>query len=574
MTVRNAIILVVIAVMTSGGAGPAWASDAFTDGLALFNTGEWSKAASVLVTAASKRPNDAVVRVTAGVALASVKRYSEAAEQFRWAVRLSPDGILPHLLLDGVSAEMGNTAESRRSREMANQALNSGRAFGSPTSSDKLLLESLEKSPQNAIAHLLLGDLYQMQNKLALAKEQYAKASELAPKWVKPVFNLGMADLQSDPKQAEQRFGRVIQMDPSNKRAYLWQGDAYLQQNQVGKAIEAYDFAAKDKALSAEARTRIGNAQLRAGNYAAASQEFIGAAKAAPQDARPIAGQAQVFQNTGKLQEAERKYDEAAGVLAQNRAPAPSQSVVQNQLGVVRAQQGKLEGAISNFTLSFEMHPTLENADALVSAQRQANRLQEGIAYYQAVLEKNPRNTRALTYLLSAYKLTGDALSRMSIANRLVGCDPTRAPYYYSEMGSAQMALGNASDAVDAYSRAFEAGNTSTWDFVVRSAASSGALGALRERCEKSFKASNKVRAGWILFELQSAQKDSKGMLDTAEALIKLNPDQATHWLRLGEAYEQAGSKDLAIMAYSKAAASSDPEAAAAARARIESIGK
>ena len=75
-----------------------------------------------------------------------------------------------------------------------------------------------------------------------------------------------------------------------------------------------------------------------------------------------------------------------------------------------------------------------------------------------------------------------------------------------------------------------------------------------------------------ILFDLQSAQKDTPAMIETAQVLAKLNPDQPTHWLRLGQAYEQAGNKDLALTAYSRAAAGSDPEAASVARARIEAL--
>lgn len=561
-----------LAAMVGIPAQPAWAPDAFTDGLGLFNAGEWTRAASQLVSAASRRPNDVVFRLTAGVALASVKRYPEAAAQFRAAARVGPGGILPQLLLDGVYAEMGNQLESRRSRDQAGRIVVEGLAFGAPNSSDQALARSLDKYPQNAIAHLLLGDLYQLQDKLGPAKQQYSKASELAPKWVKPVFNLGMADLQANPKEAEQRFTQAIQMDPSNRRAYLWQGDAYLGQNKFGKAIEYYNYAAKDKKLAAEAQTRIGNAQLRAGNYRAAEEGFSQAAKQAPQDARPIAGQAQVFQNEGKYKQAEEKYNQAAGVLAQNKAPAPSQAVVKGQIAEVQVQQGRFEDAITNLKLGYELHPTEGNAETLVIAQGKSGRLQEGISENEAALAKNPRNVHAMVYLLSAYKATGNQLSRIDTANRLIRADPGNAPAHYADLGAAQMAVGNVADGVEAYVRALESGGPTTWADTARSAASAGALGQVRDRVEKAFKASNKLRTGLILFDIHSIRKDAQGMIATAETLIKLSPDQPTCWLRLGEAYEQAGSKDLALTAYSEAAAGSDPEAASAARSRIEAI--
>ncbi|MGC8862423.1 MAG: tetratricopeptide repeat protein [Armatimonadota bacterium] len=574
MKVKTAAILIVFAAMGWIGAQPAWAPDAFSSGLALFNAGEWTRAASQLVAAASIQPNDVVVRLTAGVALANIKRYPEAAEQFKAAALIEPDGILPHLLLDGVYAEMGNQAESRRSREEVRRLISEGRAFGLPTSSDQALLRSLEKYPHNAIARLLLGDLYQLQGNLGPARAQYEKASQLSPKWAKPVFNLGMADLKVNPQQAEKRFSQAIRMDPANKRTYLWLGDALLEQNRTSKAIEAYNQAAKDKGLAAEAQTRIGNAQLRARNFLPAREAFARAAKYAPHDPRPIAGQAQVFQSEGKLKQAEEKYSQAAEVLAKNRAPASSQAIVQTQLGTVQAEQGKVEDAIANLKRAFELHPTRSNAETLVAAQQKAGRLAEAVAETEAILERDSTNVPSMIYLLSAYRATGSQLRRIDIANRLIKADPANASTYYAELGAAYVAAGNIADGIEAYVRAFETGGPTTWEDTARSAASAGVLGQVKDRVDNAFKASGKERTGVILFEIQSVRKDAQGMIAAAEALTELNPNQPTHWLRLGQAYEQAGNKNLALAAYSKAASGSDPDAAAAARARMESIAK
>ena len=177
-----------------------------------------------------------------------------------------------------------------------------------------------------------------------------------------------------------------------------------------------------------------------------------------------------------------------------------------------------------------------------------------------------------MVYLLSAYRAAGNHLARIEIANRLIKADPANAPAYCADLGAAQMSLGSVADGVDSYVRALETGDSTTWADTARSAASAGALGQVRERVANAFKASNKERTGVILFDLQSAQKDTPAMIETAQVLAKMNPDQPTHWLRLGQAYEQAGNKDLALTAYSRAAAGSDPEAASVARARIEAL--
>lgn len=570
MRVKHILILLVVLL----AAGPAWAPDSFVDGLASFNAGDWPRAASQLTLAAKLRPSDPVVRMTAGVALAHLKRYQDAADQFSAAAKLPTDGVLPYLLLDGVYGEMGKVVESKRARDSANALLSSGRAFNTGTSSDRVLAKSLARYPQNAIGHCLLGDMYQMQNKLALAKEHYDKAAKLAPKWVKPVFNMGMAELQTDPKAAEAMFGQVIQMDPSNRHAYLWKGDALLQQNDVGQAIAAYSEAAKDKSLEPEARTRIGNAQLRAGNYAAAKKEFDIAAKQAPQDPRPIAGRAQALQNDGKLAEAEQNYQQAAELSFRNSVPAPTQSVIQNNLADVQMQQGKLSDANSNFALAYELNPTPANADLLAESQLRANVLPSEIAKRESALAKNSKDIPSMLYLLSAYRLSGNVIGRIQMAERLLKRDPANAPRYYAEIAAAHMSQGNVTEAVDAYIKALDSGNAASWKTTARLASQSGALKALTEKVETSFKATRKATTGLMLFELQSEQRDAVGMVATTEALIKLNPDQQSYWLRLGEAYELAGNKGLAITAYSKASSGPNPEASAAARARIEALGR
>ncbi len=569
MKTKHILILLVTLLVV----GPAWAPDSFVDGLASFNAGDWTRAASQLTLAAKLRPNDPVVRMTAGVALAHLKRYQDAADQFSAAAKLPTDGVLPYLLLDGVYGEMGRVAESKRARDAASSLLSSGRAFSTGTSSDRVLAKSLARYPQNAIGHCLLGDMYQLQNKLALAREHYDKASKLAPKWVKPVFNMGMANLQTDPKAAEVMFGRVIQMDPSNRHAYLWKGEALLQQNDVGQAIEFYSEAAKDKSLAPEARTRIGNAQLRRGNNAEAKREFDIAAKQAPHDPRPIAGRAQALQKDGKLAEAEQDYQQAAEVSFRNSVPAPTQSVIQNNLAGVQMQQGKLSDANSNFALGYQLNPTPANADALASNQMRANVLPGEIAKRESALAKNSKDMPSMLYLLSAYRLSGNVIGRVQMAQRLLKRDPANAPRYHSEIGAAHMSQGNVTAAVDAYVKALESGSVASWASTARLAAQSGALKAVREKIETSFKATRKASRGLMLFELQSEQGDAEGMVATAEALIKLNPDQQSYWLRLGEGYELAGNRGLAITAYSKASSGPNPEASAAARARIEALG-
>lgn len=564
-------VFILILMCTMAGALPVVASsdDSFAKGIDAFDAGRWAPAAELLQKAANEKPQDEVVRLTTGVALANVRRYSEAAEQFEWAVRIAPGGVIPLLLLDGTYSEMGNGVAAKQARGKANSLISSGRAFGTGQSSDRMLADSLVRYPRNAIAACLLGDSYQLQGKLELAKAQYSRSASLAPLWAKPVFNLGLSNLPTDAKSAEASFGRVIELDPSNSRAYLWLGDAYLKQKREDKAVEAYTQAGKDKALVAEAQMRIGNAQMQRGDYGLAQQNFEAAASNAPQDARPLAGQAQVFQNTGQYKQAESKYNEAGVVLTQNSAPASSQGVVTKQMADVQVAQGKIADANENYFRAYNLQPTYSNAFALAGAQKQANTLPESVASNEVALEKSPRDTRAMVYLLAAYRINGNEQGRLDMAQRLIKADPANAGTYYSEVGCARMKLGDERGALDAFAQAIDAGDSAAWGATARSARECGALGKLTERYDRAFAQSNNPRVGKALFELLSVQRDAARMVTVAEKLSRSAPDDASILLRLGEAYERAGRNGDALAVYAKVAAGPDVAAAAAARGRI-----
>lgn len=572
MKLKSIIVSALVCAMAVGVQVPASNDDTFARGIDEFDAGRWIPAADMFCKAAIEKPRDGVVRLTTGVALANVGRYSEAANQFDSAARIAPEGVIPLMLLDRTYAEMGRAAESKQARGAANAILASRRAFGTTNSSDRALADSLVMYPRNAIAVCLLGDSLQLEGKLEAAKERYAKAASLAPKWTKPVFNLGLANLPTDAKAAEANFQQVIALDPSNSHAYLWLGDTYLKQGKSDKAIDAYSTAGKDRSLVAESQTRIGNAQMRAGNFKVAQQLFVDAAANAPGDPRPVAAQAQVYQNTGQPQAAEDKYRQAGDIVTKNSASSGSQAVIRGQLAAVQTAQGKTADANLNYSSAFDLQPTLSNGYALADSFNRANRLPDSIASNQAALAKNPKDVRAMVYLLAAYKLQGDNKGRLEMATRLVKSDPGNAGTYYAEIGCAKMALGDENGALDAFAQAIDSGDASTWEATGRAAMECGALDKLTTRYDRTFALRNDLRAGKVVFEMISVKGDAALTVEVGEKLARRAPDDAYVMLRLGEAYEKAGRTSEAVAAYTKVATLPNAAAATLAKARINAL--
>lgn len=561
MTLKS--IVVFLLVLSLAGTAGAAAQDPFAAAIEHINSGDWAAGARLLEECAAQRPKDAVVRLTAGVALATLKRYPQAVEHFEAAARLVPDSALPLLLLDAARSDMA--AGGRR-------AVESGRAVSkiASLSADPavdLLARSLAAYPRNAVTYCLLGDIHQLAGRREQACEAYAKASELSPNWAKPLFNLGLARLQDDPVSAQHALERSIEIDPSSLRSYLWLGDAYLRQGRAEDAVRAYEKAAKDPALQAEARIRVGNARLRTGDYEGALKEFQAAASEAPRDPRALAGQAQALQKMGRPKDAERVYLQAA-----SRASPESQAVLQNHIGLAQRQQGRFADAAGNFQEAFDLAPNIATADALADAQQKAGTLQAGIAQYEARLNSSPNDLPAMLYLLAAYKRSGNAAGAAKMASRLVRADPSNAPAYYADLGAAQAALGNTDSAVDAYVLGLEFGGPLTWSSTAGSAARCGVLGMLEARFAAAFDRRPDRRAGDILLELRSALQDRAGEAAVAGKLVELYPDDSGLWLRLGAAREQTGDIQGARAAYLRVVAYGDPRAVSLAQERLDAI--
>lgn len=567
MKLRSIIISALVCMMAVG-ISTAADEDKFAKGIDEFDAGRWSAAADLFRKAASEKPRDAVARLTAGVALATVGRYSEAVNEFDAAVRVAPQGIVGWMLLHRTSAEIGRTADSKRAKSAADALLASGKAFGAVGSSDRALSESLVNYPRNAIAECLLGDSLQLQGKLDAAKEHYAKAAALAPKWTKPLFNLGLAHLSTDAKAAEGSFRQVIALDPSYSQAQLWLGDALLKQGRFDEAIKAYSVAGNDKALDVESQIRIGNAQMQAGNFEQARQFFANAAAKAPKDPRAVAGIAQTYQNMGQPRAAEAKYDQANRIATQ----PSSQAVVYSQLAQVQEVQGKAAAAKQSYQCALELAPTLANAYALADSLNRSNKLSQTIETHEAALAKNPNDTRAMLFLLAAYKIKGNSSGRLDMAARLVKADPLNAATYHAEIGCARMALGDENGAMDAFAAAIDAGDASTWQTTGRAAAECGALDKLIARYDAAFAKRGDLRAGKVVFELVLIKTDTRLAVEVGRRLAARAPDDASVLLRLGQACERDGQTSEAIAAYTAVTALQDPAAASIARARINAL--
>lgn len=325
---------------------PATAAPALRmQGDALFGVNNKDGAVRAYTQAALADPQNSTTRLCLGVSLAAVRRQDLALFQFRKAVDLAPDEILPALLLQNALQERGSGAEAQDLYlDIAQKFARKDSKPGLDASqSISRLQASVRQFPKSPILHLLLGDAYQLAENWAEADKAYTIARLLAPHWAKPCVNLGLSRLaQNKPNEAIHIFETALVLEPGSVQAQLWKGNAELKAGKDEAAVRSFSRATVGRAarttpgVAVQAATGMGQAFARSGSYEKAIVQLQRAEKIAPADPVPPALIGEVHVQNGDFVQAASAYSTALrltrnGGLFSNR-PVLYRGLVEAQL--------------------------------------------------------------------------------------------------------------------------------------------------------------------------------------------------------------------------------------------------
>ena len=530
--------LLVIAATVSG-------TDPFASGIALFNQGKYDPAAKQFAAAVTRRPNDAILRITYGVALANVRKYDDAIVEFSAASRLEPNDPTIDFLLQGSYQGIGMVA----------QAQQSGKDAENKPKDSKLLARALEENPDNSIAHNLFGDLSQVKGRYDEAIVHYRRAAELAPGWVKPWFNLGMANLIVNPAEAARNFKKVVEIDPKNLHAQMWLGDAYSAQNDYGNALQAYNNAAGSPALRSQAQSRIGNVYLKQNQLDQAEQQFNDAVKSAPQNPAANAGLGDVYRQQNKLDASAAQYKRASDLTSQ--APT-QQAIVADRFANVRIDSGDCKTALDELKQILASSGRPESIQMLLNAYVRCGMLSQGISEYEAGLKKRPDDVVAMRFLAAAYARKGDARGRMEMSRKLLKSRPKESDVWNRELGIALVALGDKPGAVEAWKQGLDAAPGRDAAGIGTAAQSAGLIDELRFWYETESQTKKAAGPSLILAMIYQRDNNHLKLLEVRQRLVWHFPQNQQYRIWLGDAQRQNGKLDAARASYTRAAGMND----------------
>ncbi|HVP55122.1 MAG TPA: tetratricopeptide repeat protein [Candidatus Eisenbacteria bacterium] len=308
----------------------------------------------ILMKAVADNPQSYRAWFDLGYVYNATKRPADAVSAYRKSVAAKPDVFESNLNLGIVLARQGNTEvavkylmAATKLKPTANEEEGLARAWlslglveeaGEPQQALDAYAQASKLTPFDPEPHLSAGRLLEKQEKFEDAAHEYEIAARLAPKATEPLA--GLANVYSKQKkfaQAEAQLRALLAIEPANQNARAQLGTVLAAE---GKPEEGAMALPADTSSNTDPRValQLGSGYVKAGNYAAAEDQFRLAVQAYPDSAEAHFGLGSVLME-------EKQYSEAQVELLLAAKLKPELAEVYGNLAVVAA-------ANQNYTLS------------------------------------------------------------------------------------------------------------------------------------------------------------------------------------------------------------------------------
>ncbi|WP_219135507.1 tetratricopeptide repeat protein [Janthinobacterium sp. UMAB-60] len=312
------------------------------------------------------------------------------------------------------------------------------------------LHKTVDLAPDDAEAHLHLGNAQLAIGQLDLAVGSYVRALEIQPAFTEAFSRLGDAlQAQGHLPEAADCYREVLKMDPAHAVAHMGLGDILQLQRQFKAAETSYRHALTLAPGAAEIHRAIGDVQLAMGQHEQAILSYERALASDPDCALAHGGLADVLYKLGRYQQAAARYGAAVQYLPHVAAHYHGWGRSLHAIGQAADAEAAYRRAIE--LAPSVVAPLLHYADLL----RETRRTEQAIVIYQAVFLLEPKNTDALHNLGVALQENGKLDQALAAFQQLLALMPNN-PIAHCNIGVVMQALGQRSIAMQSYRRALE----------------------------------------------------------------------------------------------------------------------
>jgi tetratricopeptide (TPR) repeat protein len=235
------------------GAEPPFAAEGlFFAGIYRIFNGDYAKALVLLEEAAQRNAGDAEVRLRCGYAKARLKRYEEAMQDYREAVRLAP----------GFADALNNLGATYHNLGRHKEAV-------------EVYMQAIKLKPDFTLAYNNLGAAYAHLGRHEDAIVAYKQVLGYDTRSAVTYLNMGVAyDELGDRQKAIESLRMAIQIRPGYADAHNRLGYILVKQGRAQEAVEFFRKAIELRPDFAEARFNLGVSNMILGNSDSAFEAY------------------------------------------------------------------------------------------------------------------------------------------------------------------------------------------------------------------------------------------------------------------------------------------------------------
>lgn len=273
------------------------------------------------------------------------------------------------------------------------------------------------------------------EERISRYNEQYQKLSEA---------KADSKELKSEVKE----FSKNEEKDREERKKntsltewdYIREGNAYSNNKEYEKALEAYKRAAGINSSQAGAYLGCGNAHQRMGEYEKALEAYAKALELDPEYVYAYNGRGNAYKALGEYEKAMSDYDRALEL-------DPESVYVYNGRGNTYQALGEYEKAVSDYDKAIGLDPEyVIGYYNRGNAYQAVGKYEEALADYSKALELDPKYEYAYNNRGNTYDSMGDYEKAIADYTQAIQINPGEALYYqnraktYRKLGDAEKA--------------------------------------------------------------------------------------------------------------------------------------
>ncbi|MFQ5767620.1 MAG: tetratricopeptide repeat protein, partial [Acidobacteriota bacterium] len=369
-----------------------------TLGLLLLQRQEYTAGLEALRRAVELTPGSSRFRPMVNLAAALSRQKPKEARKFlEEAIRLSPGEILPRLAL--ARLESATPVGRDRARD--------------------LYRDAIRLAPADPAGHFGLGLLESRLGHATTAEREYRAALDLAPRYWKARYNLGLLLLDEErPREAEHQFGLLLE-ENADSRAWFGLGRARVEMHDDSGAEKAYREALRlAGGRYPEASFNLALLLRRTGRTEEAETAYLEAAKEKPDYGAAWINLCLLYTDENRPQEALKAAEKA---ITADQSNAKAWFLKGRLLSGAGKKEDALAAYLKAITLRPDYHKAMLNAAVLLA---RLGRSEEAIRMNRALLAIDRNNADVWFNLGLVLHRAGRDEEAMNAYEKAIQVDP------------------------------------------------------------------------------------------------------------------------------------------------------